>query len=617
MNVSIPNTRAANLRSTAGGAGLALVLAGGLLLMLQYLSLRREALDDARAQAQIIASSSAAAVMFQDSEAAGDTLDSLSTLASIQSARISDAAGNVIAVHPRSEDLASVSNTECGFRCARVSAPIALQGQPVGTVQLQLDLRRVHTRLLGLAGAFLIAAMAALALTLPLMKRMRARVSAAESRLEYLAHFDPVTGQKNRNAFNACLNRSLQRESGVRQALMQLDIDRFKEVNDTLGHLGGDELLRQVGSRIASAMRPGDQLFRLGGDEFGVVMGAVKSATEARLVAEAILDQFGAPFRIDGQQLIVTASAGISLWPDDAEQFQELAGNADAAMYAAKREGRNRVALFEPRLREAQIAKLKLQTDLRRALEQNQFQLHYQPQVRTQDGQLQGAEALLRWSHPELGRILPGTFIPIAEDCGLIVEIGRWVIHEACRQAAVWRTQGYGNIRLAVNLSVRQTRDEQLPAFIDSVLADTGMPPNYLELEITESVLMEEADLAIAQLARLRARGLHLAIDDFGTGYSSMVYLKRLPIDKLKIDMTFVQAIPGDGEAITTAILAMANGLGLAVVAEGVETALQHEFLRRNGCEQVQGFRIGAAVPPEEFAACWLAPATQQDLRMV
>lgn len=617
MNVLIPNTRAANLRSMAGGAALALILAGGLLMMMQYLSLRREALDDARVQAQIIASSSAAAVMFQDSEAAGDTLDSLSTLASIHSARVSDAAGNVIAAHPRSKNLAPVSNIECGFGCAVVSAPIALQGQQVGTVQLELDLRRVHARLLGLAGAFVIAAMAAFALTLPLMKRMRARVSEAESRLEYLAHFDPVTGQKNRNAFNACLNRSLLGESGKRQALMQLDIDRFKEVNDTLGHLGGDELLRQVGSRIAAAMRQGDQLFRLGGDEFGVVMGAVNSAAEARAVAEAILDQFGAPFRIDGQQLIVTASAGISLWPDDAEQFQELAGNADAAMYAAKREGRNRVALFEPRLRDAQIAKLKLQTDLRRALDQDQFRLHYQPQVSTQDGRLQGAEALLRWTHPEFGQILPATFIPIAEDCGLIVDIGRWVIREACRQAAVWRTQGYGNIRLAVNLSVRQTRDEQLPAFIDSVLANTSVPAHCLELEITESVLMEEADLAIAQLARLRARGLHLAIDDFGTGYSSMVYLKRLPIDKLKIDMTFVQAIPGDGEAITTAILAMAHGLGLTVVAEGVETASQHEFLRRAGCEQVQGFRIGAAVPSDEFATCWLSPSTRQDLRLI
>lgn len=617
MSELIPGTSALNLRSTAGGAALALILAGGLLLALQYLSLRREALDDARAQAHIIASNSAAAVMFRDSEAAADTLDSLSTLASVRHARISDTAGNVVAIHPRLDYQRLPPRKDCSFNCALVSAPIAVQGQQVGTVVLELDLRRVHTRLLGLAGAFVIAAMVAFGLTLPLMKRMRARVSAAESRLEYLAHYDPVTGQKNRNAFNAYLNRSLKRGSGPRQALMQLDIDRFKEVNDTLGHLGGDELLQQVGSRIAAAMRPGDQLFRLGGDEFAVMMGAVASAAEAHAVGEAILDQFGAPFRITGQQLVVTASAGISLWPDDAEQFQELAGNADAAMYAAKREGRNRVALFEPQLRDAQIAKLKLQVDLRRALEQNQFQLHYQPQVRTRDGQLQGAEALLRWTHPELGQISPATFIPIAEDCGLIVDIGRWVIREACRQAAVWRTQGYGNIRLAVNLSVRQTRDEQLPAFIDSVLADTGVPAHLLELEITESVLMEETDLAIAQLARLRARGLHLAIDDFGTGYSSMMYLKTLRIDRLKIDMTFVQAIPGDGEAITTAILAMAHGLGLTVVAEGVETALQYEFLLRTGCEQVQGFRIGAAVPADEFASCWLAPTAQQDLQLI
>lgn len=615
MSVRIAGTGASNLRSTASGAALALILAGGVLLALQYLSLRREALADARAQAQIIASNSAAAVMFRDSEAAGGTLDSLGTLASIRSARITDEAGNVVAAYPRSEE-AAPHRTDCGFDCAIVSAPIALQGQDVGRVQLELEMRRVHNRLLGLGGAFLIAALVAFALTLPLMKRMRARVRAAESRLEYLAHFDPVTGQQNRNAFNAYLNCSLRRESAARQALMQLDLDRFKEVNDTLGHLGGDELLRQVGNRIAAAMRPGDQLFRLGGDEFGVVMNGVDSAAEARIAAEAILEQFANPFRIAGQQLSVTASAGISLWPDDTGQVQELAGNADAAMYAAKREGRNRVALFEPRLREAQTTKLKLQADLRRALEHGQLQLNYQPQVHTEDGQLQGAEALLRWTHPELGRISPSAFIPVAEDCGLIVDIGRWVIREACRQSAAWRRQGHGHMRLAVNLSVRQTRDEQLPAFIDAVLAETGVPAGCLELEITESVLMEEADLAIAQLARLRARGVRLAIDDFGTGYSSMAYLKRLPIDKLKIDMTFVQAIPGDGEAITTAILAMAHRLGLAVVAEGVETALQHDFLRRAGCEHIQGFRIGTALPADEFAALWLAAVPRQGLRL-
>lgn len=609
------STGTMNLGSNAAGAALVLLLAGGLLLLLQYLSLRREAIADARAQAQLVAASSAAAVMFRDAEAVGETLDSLRTMELIRSARISDNAGNVVAAYPRMEPAAPAKRA-CGFDCATVSAPIALQGENVGTVQLELEMRRLHKRLLSLAGAFLVAAVVAFAIAIPVMARMRARVRAAETRLEYLAHFDSVTGQQNRNAFNAYLNRSLRHDRGVRQALLQLDVDRFKEVNDTLGHLGGDELLRQVGDRIAAAMRSGDQLFRLGGDEFAIVMNAVASADQARTAAEAILAQFQAPFRISGQQLTVTASAGISLWPDDAQQAQELAGNADAAMYEAKREGRNRVALFEPRLREAQANKLRLQSELRQALKQQELQLHYQPQVDTHSGQLRGAEALLRWTHPLLGPVPPAAFIPIAEDCGLIIELGRWVIREACRQSAAWHAQGYGEVRLAVNLSVRQTRDEQLPAFIDSVLAETTLAAGCLELEITENVLMEEADLAIALLARLRARGLHLAIDDFGTGFSSMSYLKRLPIDKLKIDMTFVHAIPGDGEAITTAILAMANRLDLAVVAEGVETEQQHDFLRQAGCGQIQGFLIGRALPADEFASRWLQTAPQQFRRL-
>lgn len=611
MNRRLLANGAVNLSSNAAGAALVLVLAGGMFLMLQYLSLRREAVTDARAHAHLVASSSAAAVMFRDAEAVADTLESLETLASIRSARISDQAGNLVAEYPRAEQSTQPTQSACGFDCATVSAPITLQGQAVGTVQLDLEMRRLHRRLLGLAGAFLVAAVVAFALSMPLMARMRARVRAAEARLEYLAHFDPVTGQQNRNAFNTYLSKSL-RAHGNRQALLQLDIDRFKEVNDTLGHLEGDELLRQVGDRIATAMRAGDQLFRLGGDEFGVVMCPVASVEEARTTAEAILAQFSVPFRISGQQLIVTASAGISLWPDDARHAQELAGNADAAMYEAKREGRNRVAVFEPRLREAQAARLKLQTELRLALERQELQLHYQPQVDTGTGQLRGAEALLRWTHPQLGPVPPATFIPIAEDCGLIIELGRWVLREACRQSAAWHAQGLGDVRLAVNLSVRQTRDEQLPAFIDSVFAETGLSPGCLELEITENVLMEEADLAIALLARLRARGLHLAIDDFGTGFSSMAYLKRLPIDKLKIDMTFVRAIPGDGEAITTAILAMAHRLGLSVVAEGVETAQQLAFLRDAGCEQIQGFLIDPPLPADEFASRWLPLASHQ-----
>ena len=605
MSARLLGSGNSSLRANAAGVALALLLAGGVLMLLQYLSLRGEAMADARAQAQVVASSSAAAVMFRDAEAIAETLGSIAGLDSVHSASIRDADGGVLARYPAAAAAPVKPQVGCGLGCETVSAPITVQGQAVGAVHFEVDMGRVHRRLLGLAGAFLVAALVGFALTVPLMKRMRARVRAAEARLDYLAHFDPVTGMQNRNAFNAYIGKPFERHQ--RQALMQLDIDRFKEVNDTLGHFAGDELLRLVAERIVSSLPPGDLLFRLGGDEFAVVMTAVDSAAHARRAAEHILEQFGAPLRVAGQQLVVTASAGVSVWPDDVVEFHELAGNADAAMYEAKRGGRNRVALFEPRLREAQVAKLRMQADLRLALERSELRLHYQPQVDTRTGELRGTEALLRWTHPELGPISPGVFIPVSEECGLIVEIGHWVIREACRQGAQWRVQGLGDIRIAVNVSVRQTRDENLITFIDSVLAEHAFPAGCLELEITENVLMEEADLAIALLARLRARALHLAIDDFGTGFSSMAYLKRLPIDKLKIDMTFVRAIPGEGEAITTAILAMAKQLGLVVVAEGVETEQQHRFLDSAGCDQIQGFRMDAALHPDVFAERWLA----------
>jgi diguanylate cyclase len=597
-----PDNARAGLRSNAANAALALLLAGGMLLLLQYVSLRAEAIADARVQAQVVASSSAAAVMFRDQQAIAETLDSLSTLDAVRGVRILDLEGGVLAAYPG--PAAPVG--DCGVDCAQVRVPIAFQDQAVGTIDIDVGMGQVYRRLLALGGAFLVASLVGFALTMPLMARMRARVRAAEDRLDYLAHFDPVTGCRNRNAFNAYIEQVF--DPAQRQALVQLDVDRFKEVNDTLGHVAGDALLRQVAQRVSGAVRAEDRVFRLGGDEFAVVLSRVASAAQARRAAARILECFAMPFELSGQHLVVTASAGVSLWPDDATAFSELAGNADAAMYEAKRGGRNRVSMYEPRLREAQVARLRMQADLRLALERGELRLHYQPQVDTRSGGLRGAEALLRWNHPEHGPVSPAAFIPVAEECGLIVDIGRWVLAEACRQAAVWRAQGHGDLRIAVNVSVRQTRDDRLTEYIDSVLADTGMPAGCLELEITENVLMEEADLAIALLARLRARGLHLAIDDFGTGYSSMAYLKRLPIDKLKIDMGFVRAIPGDGEAITTAILAMAKQLGLGVVAEGVETQAQHRFLDAAGCDQLQGYRFDPGLPPDVFAERWLRP---------
>jgi diguanylate cyclase (GGDEF)-like protein len=611
VSALLHGSRASGLRTSVVGATVALVLAGGFLLALQYAIQRQETIADARTQAQVVASSSAAAVMFGDAEAVADTMASLGTLGPVRTARISNRAGEVVASYP-ARDAARVLPV-CGMDCAVVRAPVQLQGEQVGTVELEVGMARVHRRLLGLAGAFLLASLAGVGLAMPLMRRARASVRAAEARLDYLAHVDPVTGRQNRNAFIAHMAQTPAAGPGSpRHALIQLDLDRFKEVNDTLGHAGGDELLRQVAVRIAGVLREGDQLFRLGGDEFAVLMAGVESVDAALAQAQAVLARLNAPFNVSGQQLFITGSAGVSLWPDDAERLRDLAGNADAAMYEAKRNGRNRAALFEPRLREAQAARLALQADLRGAMARGELRLHYQPQVDAVRGTLSGVEALLRWDRGGVEPVSPVVFIPIAEESGLIVEIGRWVIREACRQAQAWRDQGFGQLRVAVNLSVRQTRDEQLPAFIDAVLEETGVAPGCLELEITENLLMEETELAIALLARLRARGLHLAIDDFGTGYSSMAYLKRLPIDTLKIDMTFVRAIPGDGEAITTAILAMARQLGLAVVAEGVETGQQQAFLAREGCGTLQGYRFDPPLDPETFSARWLQPRTSR-----
>ena len=602
---------AADGRASAVGAALVLLVASGVLMLIQWLDIRRESIADAQAQARIVAASSAAAVVFGDADGARETLAPLAVSPIAHRAEILDAAGSVLARHPGPiAGAPAVATRPCGAGCIWVSAPVTFRGHDVGQVRLQASMARAHARLWGLGIAICIASLVACGLAWPVMRRMRQRVHGAEARLRYFAHFDPVTRLHNRNAFNVQLDSC--REQGRPMALIQLDLDRFKEVNDKLGHQGGDELLRQVGARIGQTIDADHHLFRLGGDEFAVVATGEDAIARVRQTAEAILARFSTPFVVDGVGLGITASAGISRWPDDAERLDALAANADIAMYRAKREGRNRVVVFEPRLREAQLTRLALRDALATAITDDQLELHYQPQVCARTGRLLGAEALLRWTHPQLGLVPPSTFVPIAEEGSLIVDLGRWLIADACRQIAGWHARGLGHCRVAVNLSVRQTRDDLLPGFIDDTLRRTGVPAHCLELEVTESMLMEDTDAAVSQLARLRARGLQLAIDDFGTGYSSMAYLPRLPIDKLKIDMAFVQAVPGEGEAIANAILAMARAFGLTVLAEGVETAAQRDFFRAAGCQQLQGFFFGRALPADAFAAQWLEPLAAQ-----
>jgi len=348
-------------------------------------------------------------------------------------------------------------------------------------------------------------------------------------------------------------------------------------------------------------LRNGDAVCRIGGDEFAIILES-GSMAGGDSVAAKMLDALTAPFEIDVHEIYVTASVGISIYPDDAPDMETLMRNADTAMYQAKGKGKNAYEEFHPELDQRVQKRLSLETKLRKALERGELQLYYQPQIGLKDSRLVGLETLLRWNHPELGMVSPAEFIPLAEESGLIVQIGRWAIRTACKQVAAWREAGLGDVHVSVNLSARQTKDAYLVHDIVSSLREAGMRPSQLELEITETVLMENVHANVELLNKLQTAGIRLSIDDFGTGYSSMAYLKRFPIDQVKIDRTFVRDIPGDGddEAITTAIIAMAHSLGLSVVAEGVETETQLQFLRNAGCDIMQGYYFAEAKPPEQ-----------------
>ena len=428
----------------------------------------------------------------------------------------------------------------------------------------------------------------------------------AEERVQYLATHDEMTGLPNRTMFAQLLGHALHkaRRRQGKLAVLFIDLDRFKIVNDSLGHEAGDELLKQVAARFRAALRASDVLARLGGDEFVVLLEEVQEPQEAAQVARKLLSTAIQPIEIQGQECRVTASVGIATFPADAADAQALMKNADAAMYLAKEEGKNNYQFHSRSTNALSIERLALETNLRRALERNEFKLQYQPQVAAKTGEITGAEALLRWWNPELGAVPPARFIPLAEDTGLIVPIGRWVLNTACAQNVAWQRAGLPPIRMAVNISPRQFKDHNLIRDIAAALEQSGMTPELLELEITEGVIMHDVNQAVRQLHSIKAMGVRLAIDDFGTGYSSLAQLKRLPIDTLKVDRSFIREIPNDPEdkAITEAVIAMGKTLGVTVVAEGVETADQHDFLSSHACNELQGFLFSKPCHPEALA---------------
>ncbi len=428
----------------------------------------------------------------------------------------------------------------------------------------------------------------------------------AERRLDRLAYYDPLTGLPNRRLFVELLTQAMAqaRRADRLVALLFLDLDRFKLVNDSLGHATGDALLKTVGARLAGCVRTTDTVARLGGDEFTVILEDLQTAADAARIAQKMLDAIAAPVVLDGHEIFVAGSVGISVFPTDSQDRGELLKNADTAMYAAKEEC-GTFRFYAADMNARALERLTLETALRHALKRDEFVLHYQPLVDFRTGNMVGVEALVRWRHPVRGWLSPGTFIPLAEETGLIVPLGEWVLRTACAQTKRWQANGHPDLRVAVNLSRRQFQQKDLVATIARTLADTGLDPRCLELELTESLLSQDTEGMIAMLEQLHAMGIRLSIDDFGAEYSSLGYLKRLPINTLKIDQSFVRdiATSTNDASIARAIIDLGHCLNLNVVAEGVETEGQAAFLRAQRCNEMQGYFFSRALSSDDLAA--------------
>ena len=444
-------------------------------------------------------------------------------------------------------------------------------------------------------------------------RRAEQRLRENEARLDYLAHHDALTRLPNRLLFHDRLHHAMAKAARAREqvAVLFIDLDRFKNINDSLGHEAGDRFLKGVGDRLSASIRRGDTVARLGGDEFVVVIERVKDLRAVAAVAEKIRRDLSHGISIGDHELFAGASVGIALFPDDGQDVDALMRCADTAMYRAKERGGSTYQFYTAEMNIRAKRQLFLESDLRRALAQQRLQVLYQPQFHLESQCLAGVEALVRWQHPELGTLMPGDFIPVAEETGLIVPLGSWVMQTACAQNRSWQRAGYRPVKMAVNLSARQFRQQDLVDSVAGILEATALAPEYLELELTESAAMDDPEASIQTLERLSQHGVGLAIDDFGTGYSSLSYLKRFPIGKLKIDRSFVRDITTDANdaAIAASTIALAQAMNLRVTAEGVETKDQMTILREQGCDDAQGFFYGAAVRADEFVRYLKRPA--------
>lgn len=430
---------------------------------------------------------------------------------------------------------------------------------------------------------------------------VRKQRQRAEEAAQHQAHYDLLTDLPNRTMFNDRLTLALANANRHRKmlAVLFVDLDRFKTIIDTLGHAMGDRLLRGVAERLGGCLEEGDTLARMGGDEFVVLLPQIHRADKAVRTAHKILEVLKPAFHFNGHELHITTSIGISLYPYDGEDADTLLKNADTALYRAKEQGRNNYQLYTPAMNARAFERLALENSLRKALERKEFQIHYQPQVDMASGRIIGLEALLRWQHPDLGTVYPAEFIPIAEETGLIVPLGEWVLRTSCAQAKQWQAMGLPPMTMAVNLSARQFQHHDLVETMKKILKETELEPQWLELEITESIAMQNADYTIVILRELKDMGIQLSLDDFGTGYSSLSYLKKFPLDALKIDQSFVRDLSTDPNdaAIANAVIVLAHSLRLKVLAEGVETREQEAFLKEHQCDRYQGYLFSNPIP--------------------
>jgi len=417
--------------------------------------------------------------------------------------------------------------------------------------------------------------------------------------------YDQITQLPNRHLFKGILAQEQEnaKRKGFQLGVLLIDIDHFKIINDSLGYAKGDELLCMVAKRLESQLRGNDMIASFGSNQFAVLLPDLAHPEDASIVTRKLMKTLETAFDIDGQEVFVTTSTGIVIFPGDGEDSESLLQNAEESMYNVKNEGRNGYQFFKAAIQSSAINRLSMESEMRKAIEREEFVLHYQPQVDTETGKVLGMEALIRWVHPDKGMVPPFQFIPLAEDTGMIVPIGEWVMHEACRQNKVWQDTGLTGLKVAVNLSARQFSDRQLLSKVGKVLDQTGLHSSFLEMEITESIIMNDIETTITLLERLSEMGMDLAIDDFGTGYSSLSYLKRFPINKLKIDKSFIDDVikSEDDAKIVAAIIGLSHNLSLKVICEGVEDSDQHNWLRKHKCNEIQGYYFSKPLPASEF----------------